>query len=303
MDDNDIKIILLFIVNSRLSYREIADYLGLSVNAVYKRVQNLIDLGIIKKFRAGIKPYAINAIFAFIFGQSDSQNMDNIVNELSKHENTYNIILSSRNYLYIGSLLKDIHQLDEYSSFVSQTASIKTPQIGLLHGVFYHSPLAYITPRSRTMSMDELDISIIRSLHNDSRKPISEIADDVNSTSNTVRRRLNRLIEEGIIDLTIEFNPNSSNDIFTLIQLNTAPSVDKQELAQYLTEKYKPNIFFIWSFSNMPNFLLCYLWTNTMGQMNNVVESLKKEKINTVIPDIVYKGIYFDTWKEKMLYP
>ncbi len=39
MDEIDLKIILLLMNNSRLTYREISDYLGLSVNALYKRVQ------------------------------------------------------------------------------------------------------------------------------------------------------------------------------------------------------------------------------------------------------------------------
>lgn len=39
MDESDLKIVLLLMINSRLSYRELADHLDLSLNAVYKRVQ------------------------------------------------------------------------------------------------------------------------------------------------------------------------------------------------------------------------------------------------------------------------
>ncbi len=42
MDESDLKIILLLMNNSRLTYREISDYLGLSVNAIYKRVQRAL---------------------------------------------------------------------------------------------------------------------------------------------------------------------------------------------------------------------------------------------------------------------
>ena len=115
MDEIDLKIILLLFNNSRLTYREISDHLGLSVNAVYKRVQTLIDLKIIEKFSARLKPYAINAIYTFVFGQSNAQDIDKAISELGKHENTWQIILSSRNYMYIGAMLETIHQLDEYS--------------------------------------------------------------------------------------------------------------------------------------------------------------------------------------------
>ncbi|MFX1419651.1 MAG: Lrp/AsnC family transcriptional regulator [Promethearchaeota archaeon] len=302
MDDIDLKIILLLMNNSRLAYREISDHLGLSVNAVYKRVQTLIDIRAIEKFTARLKPYAINAIYTFIFGQSNAQDIDKAITELGKHDNTWQIILSSRNYVYIGSMVEDIHQLDEYTSFVSQTIEFQSPKIGLLSGVQYTAPIPYIVPKSRSMNYDKLDLEIIRSLHKDSRKPISEIADDVNSTSNTVRRRLDRMIEEGIIELSINFNPEETNDIFALFQITVNPSVDKNQFAQFLNEKYHPNLFYCWTFSNLPNLIICWVWANTNKELTDLVENIKKENIDSIIFDIMYKVFYFDTWKEQILY-
>ncbi|MFX1451969.1 MAG: Lrp/AsnC family transcriptional regulator [Promethearchaeota archaeon] len=301
MDEIDLKIILLLMNNSRLPYREISDQLGLSVNAVYKRVQSLIDLRIIEKFTARLKPYAINAIYVFIFGQSNAQDMDKAISELGKHDNTWQIIFSSRNYMYIGSMLENIHQLEDYSSFVSQITKIQSPKIGLLSGVFYSVPIPYIIPQSRSMNFDNLDLDIIRSLKNDSRKSISEIAEDANSTPNTIRRRLTRLIEEGIIDLSIDFNPQASEDIFALFQINISPTVEKNELAKHLNEKYSPNIFYCWTFSNLPNIIVCWVWSNNMKELNELIENIKQEKIDSIISDIMYRVLYFDTWKEKIL--
>lgn len=302
MDEVDLTIILLLMNNSRLTYREISDHLGLSINAIYKRVQTLTDMRIIEKFTARLKPYALNAIYTFIFGQSDAQDIDKIITDLGYHDNTWQIILSSRNYVYIGSMLENIHQLDEYSSFISQTAEIHSPQIGLLSGVNYISPVPYIVPKSQASNFDKLDLEIIRSLHKDSRKSISEIAEDANSTPNTVRRRLDRLIQEGIIELSINFNPESSNDVFAVFQVTINPSVDKNEFAKYLNEKYHPNIFYCWSFSNHPNLILCWVWTNTMKELTDLAEKVKKEKIDSILFDIMYKVFYFNTWKEAMLY-
>ena len=302
MDDIDLKIILLLMNNSRLTYREISDHLGLSVNAIYKRVQTLTDLKIIEKYTARLKPYAINAIYTFIFGQSNSQNMDSTITELGKHKNTWQIILSSRNYMYIGAMLENIHQLEEYSSYISQIAQIQSPKVGLLSGVNYISPVPYIVPKSGSLSYDNLDKEIIRSLNKDSRKPIAEIAEDISSTPNTVRRHLSRLIEEGIIELSINFNPESSNDTFALFQITTNPSVDRSELAQYLNKKYNPNLFYCWTFSNLPNLILCWVWTNNMKELTEIVEKIKKENVESILFDLMYKVYYFDTWKEELLF-
>ncbi|MEJ2249473.1 MAG: winged helix-turn-helix transcriptional regulator [Candidatus Lokiarchaeota archaeon] len=302
MDEIDLKIILLLFSNSRLTYREISDHLGLSINAIYKRIQNLIDLNIIQKFTARLKPHAINAIYVFIMGQSEDQDLDQVSKELGYNENTWQIILSSRNYVYIGAFLENIHQLDNYTSFISKVAKIQSPKVGLLSGVQYSTPVPYIIPKSRNMTYDNLDLEIIKSLHHDSRKPISEISEDVHSTPNTVRRRLNRLIEEGIVELSIAFNPEESNDIFTVFQIFTTPSVDKIDFAKYLNEKYSPNLFYCWTFSNIPNFILCWVWSNTMKELDELIDNIKSETIDSLIFDIMYKAFYFDTWIEKLLY-
>ncbi|MFX1325743.1 MAG: Lrp/AsnC family transcriptional regulator, partial [Promethearchaeota archaeon] len=160
----------------------------------------------------------------------------------------------------------------------------------------------YIVPKSISLNYDKLDVEIIKSLHKDSRKPISEIAEDANSTPNTVRRRLTRLIQEGIIELSINFNPESSNDIFGVFQIIINPSVEKNEFAKFLNDKYHPNIFYCWTFSNLPNLILCWVWTKTMKELTDLVENIKKESIDSIIVDIMYKVFYFDTWKESMLY-
>ena len=302
MDEIDLKIILLLMNNSRLTYREISEYLNLSVNAVFKRVQSLIDLRIIERFVTRIKPYAINAIYTFIFGQSNSLDVNTKISELGKHDDTWQIMLSSRNYMYIGAILENIHQLDEYASFVSQTVEMQSPKIGFLSGVQYKSPIPYIIPKSGIMNFDKLDVEIIRSLHKDSRKPISEIADDILSTSNTVRRRLNRLVDEGVVELSIDFNPQESNDIFALLQISTNPMTEKIQLAKELNEKYDPHLFYCWTFSNLPNLIVCWVWVNSMKELTDLVDNIKREKVESILFDIMSNVYYFDTWKEKLLY-
>ncbi len=51
------------------------------------------------------------------------------------------------------------------------------------------------------------------------------------------------MIEEGVIELSINFNPEASTDVFALFQIKTNPSVDKSMFAKYLNEKHHPNLF------------------------------------------------------------
>ena len=49
------------------------------------------------------------------------------------------------------------------------------------------------------MSVDQLDLKIIKSLTGDARKPYKTVAEDVGVSDATVRKRINRMLEDGII--------------------------------------------------------------------------------------------------------
>ncbi len=302
MDKDDLKIVLLLMINSRLTYREIADQLRLSVNAVYRRINSLVNLGIIQKFTGKFKSYALEAPYVFVFGECDSKDPDKLLDDLGAHENTTHIMLSSRDYIYLGGFLKNIKDLDSYSTFIAQTAKMSSPTIGFLSGVNSASPIPYIAPTETPVSYTNLDKLIIRSIHNDARKPISEIAEEVKSTTNTVTRRLSSMYEKGLLELSIEFYPATSNDIFSVIQLQLNLNEDRSKFAQRIMADFYPHIFFIWNFSNLPNFLLCWVWCDNMKQFNDITSKLRKENINSLTSDIVHRAAFFDTWKEDLLY-
>lgn len=49
------------------------------------------------------------------------------------------------------------------------------------------------------MSLDRLDLRIIRSLSQDARKPYTTIADELDVSDATIRKRVKRMLKEGII--------------------------------------------------------------------------------------------------------
>jgi DNA-binding Lrp family transcriptional regulator len=66
---------MLLLENSRISYRSIAEKLGLSANVVHKRVQSLIDLGVIRKFTTKISISALQALMVFVYGKSEAESV------------------------------------------------------------------------------------------------------------------------------------------------------------------------------------------------------------------------------------
>ncbi len=296
MDNTDIFLIQLLLANSRLPYAELAKKLNLSVNAVHKRIQALVEAGVIRRFTAKPSHFAVNSIPVFIYGTSQISNTHSLVAKLKTHGSVYWLAVGGGNYLYIGAFLREVHELAALVNYVKEEAKIPEPAVGIL------APPPVLPP----LNLDDkelyaLDYQIIRALKDDSRKPISEVAEELGISAKTARRRLNRLVKNGLVELSMEWYPDASNDIMTLIQLQLKPDADPA-LAYNLLQKYAPRALFYWQFINIPNIATFTVWTNTMKELQGIRESLEKEEgVLSVTPNVLYVGYVFSTWRDKLV--
>ena len=78
------------------------------------------------------------------------------------------------------------------------------------------SPLpANIKSLNLETDLCELDYKIIRSLKEDSRKPVADISEEIGVSAKTIRRRLDRMIKNFLIELSIDWYPDASNDLMS----------------------------------------------------------------------------------------
>jgi hypothetical protein len=149
-------------------------------------------------------------------------------------------------------------------------------------------------------SLCDLDYKIIRSLQNNSRKPLSEVAEELGVSTKTVRRRLNRMVKNYLIDLSVEWYPDTSNDIITIMELRLKSDTDSNLVFQ-IFRAYSPHMLFFWSYANLANTATFAVWTNTMKELQGIREALEKEPgVASVAPNILYVGYIFNTWRDKI---
>jgi len=154
---------------------------------------------------------------------------------------------------------------------------------------------------STDITLHELDYQIIRSLKDNSRKATSEVAEELSVSAKTVRRRLTRMMQLGLVELSIEWYPDVSNDIMTIFHFHLKSGIDKNTVGTIL-QKYSPNVIFCWGFSNIPNSFLAFIWTNTMKELKILHERFEHEaSIQFVSPNILYTGYIFKTWIDRLV--
>ena len=185
LDKNDVILCQLLLANSTTSYRELAEKLDLSVTAVHNRIQSLTDAGIIRRYKATLSLIAKPAIHILIFGTSKIASVTNLKPKLAAHGSIYWLAVAGGNTFYIGAFLREIAELDELVRFVRETAGMPEPTVGVTT-----SP---IPPGMKTMivktKLSDLDYKILRALKDDSRKPTSDIAQEVGVSAKTVSHR------------------------------------------------------------------------------------------------------------------
>jgi DNA-binding Lrp family transcriptional regulator len=296
MDKTDIILVMHLLNNSRMSNRELAEKLNLSVNAVHKRIQTLKEQGVVRKFTAKPSLFALNVVITIqIYGVSTASSFEDLPEKIHKNDSVYWLALAGGSYLYIGAYLRNISALEPLVDFIKKEAKIPNPIVGIVGFPF---PYPNVPVPSNATTLSPLDRKIICALHDDSRKAISDVAEELDVSAKTIRRRLSNMVDHYLIDLSLEWFPDASNDIITIFHLHLKPTIDKKNITLVLN-KYIPNLLFYWSFSNLPNELMAVVWTNTMKELKEIQERFAKENVfESIIPNILYVGYIFETWRD-----
>lgn len=90
--------------------------------------------------------------------------------------------------------------------------------------------------------MDDLDRDIIEILRRDARTPYTEIAEDLGISEGTVRNRVDRLIDDGVIErFTVT---TRTGNLRAMIEIDVAVDVDTNDLSARLADW--DHVEFVW---------------------------------------------------------
>jgi DNA-binding Lrp family transcriptional regulator len=87
---------------------------------------------------------------------------------------------------------------------------------------------------NRRTQLDELDYQIVQALHADARVAASEISRLTGANERTIRKRIDRLVEDGIIRLTAIINPLAFGYVTAADILLEADPALEEEIVQRL---------------------------------------------------------------------
>jgi DNA-binding Lrp family transcriptional regulator len=114
--------------------------------------------------------------------------------------------------------------------------------------------------------MDDLDRRILGILRRDSRTPYTEIADRVGTSEGTVRNRVERLVDEGIIErFTVA---TRTGNVKAMIEVSVAVDVDTTDVSDRMAEWSE--VDFVWQVSGEADIVMVVDAADT-GAVNDLI--------------------------------
>jgi DNA-binding Lrp family transcriptional regulator len=123
--------------------------------------------------------------------------------------------------------------------------------------------------------MDDLDREILSILRRDARMPYTEIADQVGTSEGTVRNRIDRLTEEGIIErFTVA---TRTGNVKAMIEIGVDVDVDHHALADAFVEWSE--VDFVWEVSGEEDVVLIVDCADTSEVNELITRAREREEV------------------------
>jgi DNA-binding Lrp family transcriptional regulator len=312
MDDKDLRIFQLLLINNRVTNREISEELGISITSVHRRVQNLIDQGIFSRFTANISTGYLKAVPVKVIGASECTSINCCTNgectfangcmkKLARRDDVEKVYHFGSNVTITTLLLKGLDELGPAVEHVRESLEIKKPTVVIpcrvtSANVPIHKKCYGKAPLS------PLDFKIIQSLHEDARKPLKEVADGLGTSVKTIRHHFDRMFEQGSIELGINWKPEKTPGIYSVVHVELQPGGDKNRYIAKINEKFGPRILVSLEASNLPDLIVLSCWSPTMDQHVGMVDQLTQgSDVSLAYSRIIRSTWLFNSWRGKLL--
>ncbi|HSV41788.1 MAG TPA: AsnC family transcriptional regulator [Methanomassiliicoccales archaeon] len=283
MDELDVAICRILFQNSRTPYSDIAEEVDLTPQAVHRRVQAMTEMGIIGGTYAHLSFRGMGRMWVVVFGWSKAPNMNQLAQRLRANHSMALLQLASGNFVYIHGSIKDVNELATFVSFVQKEAMLHEPQVGIVQ----------TQPPARDEDFSLLDLKIVSALQGDARRSISELAEGLNTTPKTVKRRINRLVKEELVSFSIKWKPDTEGDVVTQIHVTLREDMEREKAAFALIKKLAPGTMRTYHFSNLPKHMIVTYWSKTVRDMTAACHELEAEGVfYSVVPNVM-RGIHY----------
>ncbi|HEX9908376.1 MAG TPA: winged helix-turn-helix transcriptional regulator [Thermoplasmata archaeon] len=299
MDDTDRKLMLLMFEDPRMPVRELARRLGISRQAVHHHMQTLKKAGVFREIKAAVSSYYLDGVPVMVWGRSRATSVDTVLESLGETEFTTRVTVAGGNELFIFAYLRKISDLAKYVDFVRNAGEMPETTVGFPCYGDGINPIFYDGGRRRESyrKLSALDLKVIASLQEDARKPIADIAKDIGVSRRTVKRLMERMKTEGLLEFDSPWDIPSREEMVTIVSVTLKKDANNVKSAKRLLLTDPIHFIYIRAFGNLPSFLLGLISSDRMTEIRNILKAIREdEDVLAVIPNLIYFEREYNPW-------
>ncbi|MHA3964489.1 MAG: winged helix-turn-helix transcriptional regulator [Candidatus Thorarchaeota archaeon SMTZ1-45] len=212
MDEVDKGILFGLLQNCRTPYRTLAQQFNMTANAVKKRVQKLIDTGVIVQFTAELSPAMVDGEnFLAVISTDGGENEEEFLHLIGSHTLVREVgILSGSSYLTMGTSIGS-ESLRDLGSFLRGFENVRSVELHTLVKDAIHGKKTDLT---------KLQLRVLRCLVKNPRMPTKEISELTGLTVRRTRTNINKLLESGAVSLGIRWNLSAGDGFVFLLRIH-----------------------------------------------------------------------------------
>jgi DNA-binding Lrp family transcriptional regulator len=314
IDLKDRKILYELDINSRQSFSQLGKKVGLHKDLVAYRVKKLQEKGIIKRFYTEIDDYKIGYIryrFYFNYQYASPYIKDEIINFFIK--NKYTRIIHSAEGHYDLVIISDVKGISKCYSvwetiiskyreyFVKQVFSIIF-KANIYRYSFLLGEKKEIESRDKSIlygsdeiiKIDDLDYKILKIISQNSRMQTIEIAEKLNSTALTIKNRIKRLKESGVIKaFRVDINLSKLDHHRYKVDIFLKDYEKLHKIIRYIEKN--PNLDEVILSIGYVDLELIFILKNS-NQLHEIMKDLQIKFPNTIKNYIYFSAIKTHKW-------
>ncbi len=232
MDIIDKKIIQMLNTNCRTTYQDLGSNLGISANAVKKRVQKLLDGGVIIGYRVLPSLAMMNANLVFALVQCDgSENSPELMNQIGNtpvfHHVSKIVSTEGGTYYAIGWYV-GLRQLSEVGQHIRGLDGVERVEI---HNLLWE--------RGNSLELTKLHLRVLKQLKKDPRMASQDVARNAGITTRRARRAIVELVESGAFLFRTRWNMSTGEQTQFLVRIHYEESeVSGQDVVDWLWKEF-----------------------------------------------------------------
>lgn len=288
MDEIDKVILLNLSQNCRVPYQTLAQNLDISSNAVKKRVDNLVEEGVIVKFSVELSLEMFGGEVALCILETDGTEDEQVFCNTLGQNPMIGIVgpCSGSMYMLFATYIGNTG-LSELGLFLRMQEEVKTVEI---------FPLIF--PRGKKVKYSKSHLRVLKCLDEDARMSVSEISKKTGLAARTARRLINEIIEGEGVRLSVSWDLNSSDGIVMIAKTRWIPEKTNIGDMIYWFNSEFPEFYTPLIAASEPIIFASFVGPD-LKRLNEITQQIKKaDGVESVVSIFGRPSIHFQDLKQ-----